>query len=44
VSAERRFLHDDEASALQMPHDALGGYRGHVLVSLMDALAALESQ
>jgi hypothetical protein len=38
-----RFM-TDEAPALQIPHNALGGYGRHVLIGLMDALPAFEPQ
>ena len=44
MTVERRFLHDDEAGALKMPHDTLGGDGGHVLGGVMLALAALKPE
>jgi hypothetical protein len=44
MAAERRFLHDDEARALQMAHDALRSDSRHVFVGLVNALAPFESQ
>ena len=40
----RRALHDDESGAVQVFHKAFRGYRGHILVSLMDPLAAVVAQ
>jgi hypothetical protein len=42
MAAERRLLHHDEAGALEVAHNALGGDRGHVLIGVMDALATFE--
>jgi hypothetical protein len=44
MTAERSLLHDDEAGALQVAHNALGSDSGHVLIGLMDALTAFELQ
>jgi hypothetical protein len=44
MSAKRRLLQDYEAGALQMPHNALGGYRGHVLIGLVEVFPALEAR
>jgi hypothetical protein len=44
AAADRRPFHDHKAGALQVTHDPLRSYRGHVLVGLMDALAAFEPQ
>jgi hypothetical protein len=44
MSAERRFLQDDEARALQAAHDTLGGDSGHVLVGLVNTLATLDAE
>ena len=42
MSAKRRPLHDDEAGALKVADNALGGDGGHVLIGVMDALATFE--
>jgi hypothetical protein len=44
MAAERRLLHDDEACALKVADNALGGDSRHVLVGMMDALATFELQ
>jgi hypothetical protein len=44
MASERRLLHDDEAGALEVAHNALCCGRGHVLVSLVNTLAALKAQ
>ena len=36
---DRRFLHDDEATALQVLHKSLGDDRRHHLAGVMDPLA-----
>jgi hypothetical protein len=44
MPAKRRSLHDDKAGTLEMAHDALRGYLGHVFVSVVFSLAPLEFQ
>jgi hypothetical protein len=44
AASDRRSLHNDEAGPLQVLHKALGDDRRHDLVSVVDALAALEVQ
>jgi hypothetical protein len=44
MPAERRFLHDDKDGPLEMAHDALRGYLGHVFVGVVFSLAPLEFQ
>jgi hypothetical protein len=44
MAAKRRFLHDDEAGAGQVTHDALCGDSRHVFVSAVNALATVELQ
>ena len=39
AAADRRFLHDDEAGALQMLHKALGDDRRHHLAGVPSACA-----
>jgi hypothetical protein len=40
----RRSFHDDEASAFQMLHEALGDDLRHDLVCIVDALAPVKTQ
>jgi hypothetical protein len=42
--ADRRFLHDDEAGALEMLHQALGHDRRHHLASVVHPLAPAVAQ
>jgi hypothetical protein len=44
VTACRRLFQDDDASALKMVHNALGGYGGHIFVGAVDASTTLESK
>jgi hypothetical protein len=44
MAAERRLLHDNEAGALKVPHNAFGSDSRHLFVSLMNALATFEPQ
>jgi len=44
MTAERRFLHDHKARALKVAHNALRSDSGHVLIGLMNTLAAFEPQ
>ena len=44
AAGARRFLHDHEAAALQMPHDPIGRYRGRKRLGIMDALSAAEAE
>ena len=44
MSAERRLLHDHEAAALEVAHDALRGNGGHVFVGVVFSLATLKPE
>jgi len=44
MAAERRLLHDNEAGALKVPHNAFGSDSRHILIGMMHALATFELQ
>ncbi len=43
-AADRRFLHDDEAGAPKVTHNAFGGNCGHAFVGLVGTFATLKAQ